>query len=82
MIWPVRDKEQTLVTCFAIFPKRIGRWWVWLSKYYKTWDYVYNDIYSCYVPHWFVDKEDAIKYIQAKEQANESTVIRKNKKCN
>ena len=66
MIWLIKDKETVVKTCFAIFPKRIGDYRVWLSPYYKTWDYLYDGIYSGYVPHWFVHKETALKYIDDK----------------
>ena len=66
MKWLIKDKETVVKTCFALFPKRIGDYCVWLSRYYKTWDYSYQGIYSGYIPHWFVHKEDAIKYVEQK----------------
>lgn len=66
MIWVIKDKEKTIKTCFALFPKRIGDYRLWLHKYYKTWDYMGNNIYSSYVPHWFVYKEAAEEYVKKK----------------
>lgn len=66
MIWTIRDKEKTIKTCFALFPKRIGDFRLWLHKYYKTWDWVGNSIYSSYVPHWFVHKSAAEEYVRKK----------------
>lgn len=66
MIWTIRDKEKTIKTCFALFPKRIGDFRLWLHKYYKTWDFVGNSIYSGYAPHWFIYKEAAEEYVRKK----------------
>lgn len=66
MIWTIKDKEKAIKTCFALFPKRIGDYRLWLYKYYKTWDYIGNNIYSSYVPHWFVDKQAAEEYVRKK----------------
>lgn len=66
MKWLIKDREAVVKTCFALFPKRIGDYRVWLSRYYKTWDYSYQGIYSGYIPHWFVHKEAALKYVKNK----------------
>ena len=66
MKWIIKDKEYVVKTCFAILPKRIGSYMIWFSRYYKTYDFVHQGVYSCYVPHWFVNKEDAIEYIKNK----------------
>lgn len=66
MKWLIKDKETIVKTCFAIFPKRIGDYRVWLSRYYKTWDYHSQGIYSGYVSHWFVYKDEALKYVEDK----------------
>ena len=66
MIWMIKNKEKQIKTCYALFPKRIGDFRLWLHKYYKTWDFVGNSIYSGYVPHWFVYKEAAEEYIRKK----------------
>ena len=66
MKWLIKDKETVIKTCFALFPKRIGDYRIWLSLYYKTWDYYYEGIYSGYVPHWFINKEDAQKHVEDK----------------
>lgn len=73
MKWLIKDKETVVKTCFAIFPKRIGDYRIWLSRYYKTWDYSHQGYYSGYIPHWFVYKEDAIRYVNAKLKCKEST---------
>lgn len=67
MIWVIKDKEKQIKTCYALFPKRIGDYRLQLHKYYKTWDFVGNNIYSSYVPHWFVDKQAAEEYVYAKK---------------
>lgn len=66
MIWTVKDKEKTIKTCFALFPKRIEKNRLWLHKYYKTWDYIGNNIYSSYVPRLFVDKHAVEEYVRKK----------------
>lgn len=66
MVLVLTDKEYTLKKCFALFPKRIGNYLVWLSTYYKTWDYSNQGIYTGYIPHLFVYKEDAENYIKEK----------------
>lgn len=71
MIWEIKDKEHTIKTCFAFFPKRIGDYRVWLQKYYKTWDFVVNSIYSGYIPHLFTYKENAEEYIRKKKAKHE-----------
>ena len=70
MTWEIKGKEQLIKTCFAFLPKKIGRYRVWLSKYYKTWDYSYQDIYTCYIPHYFINKETAVKYVKRKNSDN------------
>jgi hypothetical protein len=66
VIWEIKDKEHTIKTCFAFFPKRIGDYRIWLQRYYKTWDFLGNSIYSSYVPHWFIYKENAEEYVRKK----------------
>ncbi len=66
MKWRIKDKETVVKTCFAILPKRIGDYRVWLSRYYKTWDYFYQGVYSGHIPHWFVFREEALKYVENK----------------
>ena len=67
MIWQIKDKEEIIKTRFALFPVKIGAYWVWLSRYYKTWDAAISDCgTTIYVPHWFVNKEDIEIYVRAK----------------
>lgn len=68
MKWLIKDKETVVKTCFALFPKRIGDYCVWLSRYYKTWDCCrHGGLYGNeYFPHWFVHKEAALKYVKQK----------------
>lgn len=73
MIWAIKDKEAVVKTCFSIFPKRIGDHYVWLSRYYKTWDYFHQGVYSGYVPHWFVHKDTALKYVEDKIKLQEKS---------
>jgi hypothetical protein len=67
MIWPTKDKETIIKTCFALFPKKIGDYWVWLSHYYKTWDCMWRGGWLYYTPIWFIEKEDAEAYVRAKQ---------------
>ena len=39
---------------------------LWLHKYYKTWDFVGNSIYSSYIPHLFIDRQAAEDYVRKK----------------
>lgn len=64
MKWAIKDKETIIKTKFAIFPKRIGDYMIWLEEYYETYDYVSWE--DCYVPHWFINKEDAVVYVNSK----------------
>lgn len=68
MKWLIKDKETVVKTCFSLFPKRIGDYCVWLSRYYKTWDCCrHGGLYGNeYFPHWFVHKEAALKYVKQK----------------
>lgn len=66
MKWLIKDKETVVKTCFAILPKRIGYFRIWLQRYYKTYDWNNDPFYCGYIPHLFIDKEDAIKYIDSK----------------
>lgn len=66
MIWKItKDLEYTYKKHFALFPVVIDDYVVWLSPYYKTWDYT-NITYG-YIPHLFVCEEDVIKYIEHKK---------------
>ena len=64
MIKLIPPKESTYKKCFALFPKRIGDYRVWLSYYYKTWD----KGYFSYIPRFFVFEKDIIKYVEDKKQ--------------
>ena len=69
MIKQIKDREEDVKKHFAFFPKRIGnKYIVWLSYYYRTWDFVYDGIYSCYIPHDFIEEKAAIKYINRKKE--------------
>jgi hypothetical protein len=68
MVWKRVDRETLVKTCFAIFPKKIGPYIVWFEKYYKTWDYFYDGLYTCYVPHYFMSKEKALKHVEDKQK--------------
>lgn len=65
MVWHIKDKEYKLKKCFAIFPRRIDDSIVWLSPYYKTWDFI-GGLYAFYMPHLFINKEDAEAWIMSK----------------
>lgn len=75
MVWTLKDKETVIKKCFAIFPKRIGNCVVWLAPYYKTWDYSYQGIYSGYMPHLFVEKDDAVSYINNKRRQEDVSLF-------
>ena len=68
MIKFIPPKEFIYKKCFALFPKRIGDYRVWLTYYYKTWDCICHGHYSTYIPHFFVYEKDIIKYIEKKKQ--------------
>ena len=66
MIWELPDKTKMVKTCFALFPRKIDKHIVWLSKYYKTYDeyyYTYHSYPEVRVSHLFIYKEDAEKYV-------------------
>ena len=66
MIWEIKDKEFRYKKCFAILPRRIGDYIVWLSPYYKTWDMV---PYWGLANHLFIHEKDVIEYIERKRKA-------------
>ena len=69
MLWKAieANKEAQIKTCFALFPKKIGQYVIWLQRYYKTWDWAYMDVYSGYFPRYFISKEAAIAYVRKKK---------------
>ena len=67
MIWKVtKDLEYTYKKCFAFFPTEVDGYIVWLSPYYKTWDYT-NITYG-YIPHLFLHEEWVKEYIKNKRE--------------
>ena len=64
-----KNKEFTYKKCFALFPIKIDNYLVWLSPYYKTWDFDYIGG-GCfdYTPRRFIFKDDVVKYIKNKEE--------------
>lgn len=54
MIKYIPPKDFIYKKCCALFLKRIGDYMVWLTYYYKTWDYCRCGPYSAYIPHFFV----------------------------
>lgn len=69
MIWKIPkkpDKEYTYKKCFAFFPRVVDGYIVWLSPYYKTWDY--SEIIYEYCSHLFVFEKDVINYIENKKE--------------
>ena len=70
MIWKItKDPEETYKKCFALIPVEIDGYVVWLSHYYKTWDYT-NITYG-YIPRLFICEKDAINYIERKRREQE-----------
>ncbi len=71
MIWKAKkpaDPELVIKTRFAIFPKRIGDYKVWLQKYYITYDWVGGGIYGWYSPTLYVTKEEAELHVNFKQE--------------
>ena len=68
MIWEIKDKEYTIKKRFAFLPRRIGKYKIWLSFYYRTWDFFLDGIWSGYDSHDFITKEEAIKHINKKKE--------------
>ena len=67
MIWKItKDLEETYKKCFALFPREIDGYVVWLSPYYKTWDYT-NITYG-YIPKLFIHEEEVTEYIAKKKE--------------
>lgn len=67
MIWKItKDPEETYKKCFALFPVEIDGYIVWLSSYYKTWDYT-NMTYG-YIPKLFLYENDVVEYIAKKRE--------------
>ena len=75
MMWQIKCKESIIKTKFAFFPKRIGDYKIWLHKYYETYDFYHDAVYSGYIPHWFVCKEDAEEYVKNKNIKNEKVWV-------
>ena len=83
MIWKIKkpvDPELVIKTRFAIFPKRIGDYKVWLQKYYikksgKTtnWAFIANRTrykFSSIGKTVFLTKEDCLAAINTKKAKN------------
>ena len=71
MVWEIKkpvDKELVVKTCFALFPKIIGDYKVWLQRYYKTWDWLYAGIWSDYTPRYFITKQEAEYHVKFKQE--------------
>ena len=67
MLWRIKCKESIIKTKFAFFPKRIGNYRICLHKYYETYDFYHDAVYSGYIPHWFMNKDDAVEYVEKKK---------------
>ena len=61
-----KDPEETYKKCFALFPVEIDGYFVWLSPYYKTWDYT-NITYG-YIPKLFIQEYEVQEYIAKKKE--------------
>jgi len=71
MVWEVKkpaDKDFVIKTRFALFPKRIGDYKIWLQKYYVTWDWVGGGLYGWLEPHLYINKEDAELHVKIKQE--------------
>lgn len=67
MVWKItKDLEMTYEKRFALIPTEIDGYMVWLSPYYKTWDYT-NITYG-YIPRLFIYEKDVINYIEKKRR--------------
>jgi hypothetical protein len=66
MKWVIKEKESLVKTKFALLPKRIGDYRIWLHKYYETYDFYHDAVYSGYIPHWFINEDDAMSYVESK----------------
>ena len=73
MMWQIKDKEYIVKTRFAIFPKRIGEYWVWLQNYYVNYDWVNNGQGGCYIPHYYTSKK--VCEYNIKQKINADTYI-------
>ena len=60
MIWYVPPKDQKVKRRFALLPKKIGDYRVWLGYYYETFDFTMLG----YSSRFFLHKEDAQKHIE------------------
>ena len=67
MMWKITDKEYVMKSRFAFFPKKIGECYVWLQRYFINYDWVNNGVGSCYVPHYFIYKDNCEEYIKTKK---------------
>ncbi len=75
MKWLVKGKESLIKTKFAFLPKRIGDYRIWLHTYYETYDFYHDSVYSGYIPHWFIDKDEAESYVESKNIKNEKVWV-------
>ena len=66
MIREIKNKEYVYKKRFALFPRKIGNYFVWLSPYYKTWDLHWCGVWE---PILFVSEEKVIDYIRKKKRA-------------
>ena len=75
MKWMIKNKETIIKLKFALLPKRIGDYRIWLHKYYETYGFYHDAIYNGYIPHWFLTKEDAEEYVASKRIKNEKVWV-------
>lgn len=68
MKWLLKDKEEKIFKRFALFPKRVQKYRIWLEHYYVVYDYVYDGIYSEYQPNYFVNYRGAVHHIIARNK--------------
>lgn len=71
MVWKIVPKEEKVKLRFALFPKKIQGYYVWLQRYAVVYDYLYSGIYSAVTPNYFLNKQDAESYLKNRDTENE-----------
>ena len=67
MKWLNPNKEYVIKTRFALFPKRIGDYTIWLQRYYINYDAVQRLSNVEYVKHLYIYKWDVEQQVKLKQ---------------
>lgn len=73
MKWFVTPKEYIIKTRFALLPKRIGDYIIWLQPYYINYDAIPRLSNVDHIKHFYIYKKDVEQQVKLK-QMNEIVI--------